>query len=267
MKISPNAPQEEALQSRSTKGNSAIVPLSKRPLTWGVELEFVFAFHESQLQLVGIPDVTKADGYFHPTTVQKNIWYKLRRHGEGFKIPVPWEILPGRVYNSWGLYNEAKPPKKLTPYQQEVENVLLRVLESKCPFIATRVDESKPIDEKKKDMYNEWLKYSVCGVGSQNITTWLPRVDSTTDWDSYGLELVSPVFQTGSNRGFKEIALILEATKGKSPDLTGAFITNQCGLHVHVQAPNDFAILKELAVLVVVYESEIAKLHPHCLST
>ena len=52
--------------------------------------------------------------------------------------------------------------------------------------------------------------------------------------------------------------------KGNPSDLTGAFITNQCALHVHVGVPKNLRVLKELAVLIVVYESEISKLHPHC---
>lgn len=56
----------------------------------------------------------------------------------------------------------------------------------------------------------------------------------------------------------------LDVVKGADSGPTGAFITNQCGFHVHVQAPHRLEVLKQLAFIGVVYESEISKLHPHC---
>jgi hypothetical protein len=262
--------QGETADGQTAKDTSLAFPLSKRKLTWGVELEFVFAFPESQLELVPIPDFS-AEGEIAHETITQSLPYHYRRDTEGFKNLIPWEQLPDRVYNSWGLYNEGRRTNKLQPYYREPHRVLRRLLEERCPSISADVADSVPINEKTKNMYSEteWLimrDYSVCGVGSQNISTWLPRVlaDSDIAWDSYGLELVSPIFDTGSNQGFTEIAQILEATKGKSSDERGAFITNQCGLHVHVQAPKNLNVLKELAALVIVYESEISKLHPHC---
>lgn len=65
----------------------------------------------------------------------------------------------------------------------------------------------------------------------------------------------------------------------KDDETTGTFVTNQCGLHVHVQAPraDDFEHLergaaaklaidvkKELATILIVYKDGIARLHPPC---
>jgi hypothetical protein len=265
MDCTGEAPQGRAIDTHTEKDDSAIIPLSNTRLTWGVELEFVFAFHESQLEL---SPVVLLDGVSHPSTPQKNLPYKFRRDTNGFKNEIPRVALPNRVYNSWGVYNEHRlSNKKTIPYQWQVHNILDKVLDEKCSTINHHIEMAHSIDEKEEIMYNEWLimrDHSVCGVGSQNIPTWLPRVKSTANWDSYGLELVSPIFGTDSNQGFNEIAQILEATKGTSSELTGAFTTNQCGLHVHIQAPTDLQVLKELAVLTIVYESEISKLHPHC---
>ncbi len=165
---------------------------------------------------------------------------------------------------------EGKVPN-LQPYSKEVHYVLERLLKEKCPSIDTRIEESKLINEKDNGKYedNQWLimhDYSVCGVVSKNIPTWLPRVVAAkaADWDSYGVEDISPIFNTGSNQGYNEIAQVLGVLKGKPSDLIGAFIMNQCALHVHVGVPKDLRVLKELAVLIVIYESEISKLHPHC---
>jgi hypothetical protein len=40
--------------------------------------------------------------------------------------------------------------------------------------------------------------------------------------------------------------------------------TLRCGLHVHVQAPQELKVLKELALILIVYEHEISRLHPPC---
>jgi hypothetical protein len=133
-------------------------------------------------------------------------------------------------------------------------------------------------EDKVEMYYNEWLvmsEKSICGVGSANIPAWIPEVTSKTDWDSFGLELASPIFESDSNQGYTEISKILEATRGiakarfpgaKAVNVSGgrtaAFITNQCGLHVHVQAPEDIKVLQELAWVIFVYEAQIARLHP-----
>jgi hypothetical protein len=246
------------------ESNSPRTPISTVPLTWGVELEFVFAFHESKLKL---EHLWAGGDVYYQSLIKKNLPYKFRRYTPGFKNLIAYDILPDRVYNSWAIHNQARFGAPTRPYHREAEDILSKVLENKCSGIEHRVEASIPVDEKEKSMYDAWLvmrDYSVCGVGSQNIPTWLPKVDSTTDWDSYGLELVSPIFKTDSDQGMNEIARILDAVKGKSSDLTGAFITNQCGLHVHIQASDSLDALKELAVILIVYEAEIAKLHPHC---
>jgi hypothetical protein len=38
----------------------------------------------------------------------------------------------------------------------------------------------------------------------------------------------------------------------------------RCGLHVHVQAPKDWKVLQELAIILLIYEEEISSLHPQC---
>ena len=41
-------------------------------------------------------------------------------------------------------------------------------------------------------------------------------------------------------------------------------IITECGIHVHVQAPEEVGVLQELAILLVIYEEEISRLHPPC---
>lgn len=41
-------------------------------------------------------------------------------------------------------------------------------------------------------------------------------------------------------------------------------LSRRCGLHVHVAAPQDPRVLSMLAGILLVYEEEIARLHPLC---
>jgi len=103
-------------------------------------------------------------------------------------------------------------------------------------------------------MYDSWLimrEITVCGVGTENIPGWVAKKVRSQKYDSYGLELISPIFESDSNNGYDEIAQLLKVVDGmekvdktprKAPRLTGAFITNQCGFHVHVQVCLNFSM-------------------------
>ncbi|KAE9373401.1 hypothetical protein N431DRAFT_338728 [Stipitochalara longipes BDJ] len=267
MNVQEEVPDEDIIEL-DVNEEREIIPLSTTRLTWGVELEFVFAFHKTQLELAPIT----IGSIVHETKIKKDISYVER--GKHTDRNTDGKIVLGNSYNSWLLENQGRG-NKVVVYDGEVERILHRVLQEKCEGINTRVERSLPIDQKTSALYDQWLimgEKSICGVGSKNIPTWLPQTNSTTEWDSYGLELVSPVFDTeSSNQGYTEIAQILDATRGLgklrnsvSTWQTGAFITNQCGLHVHVQAPRDMEVLQELAFLIFVYEGEISRLHPRC---
>ena len=75
---------------------------------------------------------------------------------------------------------------------------------------------------------------------------------------------MSRVYHTKSDPGDGEIRKIVEGVKGHQGDTYGAFTTNQCCLHVHVQEPKDLGVLQELAILLLIYEEEMGKIHPQC---
>jgi len=146
-----------------------------------------------------------------------------------------------------------------------------RKLDAKLPHLETIVRGTPTLEGKSKVGYEDYKKWiitsepSVCGRGSENLQAWLPdREIKPNEWDSYGIELVSRVLNTGDPTHKDEINAILDGVKGAADERYDAFITNQCGLHVHVEAPKDFRVLKELAVLTLVYEEQISTLHPPC---
>ncbi len=142
-----------------------------------------------------------------------------------------------------------------------------KVLREKLPDIPSGWKMGFP---KKADMYNRWIVVSdpsVCGVGSSNISKWVQTLSPSKqkEYNSYGIELVSPVFKTDSGQGEQEIRRILEALKEDcNGGQHGAFVTNQCGLHVHVQAPSSLGVFRVLAMLIPIYEDQIARLHAPC---
>lgn len=252
-------------------------------LTRGVEMELIFAFHESEIvhRVVDEPI-----GNILPNKSEKNLPYKLRARDilwalrakliEGRTQPYFTRCIfmayPNRVYNSSGTRNSNDTPaQQVNPYYSEPLEIVRKHLSANTQDLDYEVlKDAIPLRDKTDEFYNakpRWLIMSdpgVVGIGSENIPRWLPsRVmrDGADDWDSYGIELNSPVFNTSSDQGENEIAQIVSALNSES-NTVGAFITSQCGLHVHVQAPEPLAVLKKLALILVVYEQEIALMHP-----
>jgi hypothetical protein len=75
---------------------------------------------------------------------------------------------------------------------------------------------------------------------------------------------VSPILSTQNSEHKNELSQLIAAIIGTNTDHHGAFITNQCGFHVHIEAPKNFEVIKELAILLLVFEEEISRLHPPC---
>jgi hypothetical protein len=152
-------------------------------------------------------------------------------------------------------------------YNGEPQTILKRKLEERCPQISTKTfgtiyGSNKRIANLKYDKWMVTVDHTVAGVGSENIQRRLPHhYIKSSEWDSYGIELVSPVLSTGLPYYKRDIQQLVNATVGTSRDKYGAFITNQCGFHVHVEAPKNLEVLKELAILLLIYEEEIGRLH------
>ncbi|KAI9048078.1 hypothetical protein LZ554_007874 [Drepanopeziza brunnea f. sp. 'monogermtubi'] len=268
------------------------IRISQDSMTYGVELEYVFAFKEDLIQF------TPFRGNPHGRTLVKDLPYATRAE-ERFSRCSP-RFVPNRIYNSWGVQTE-EPPRDghaLNPYAVEPLRVVEAILRKGVPALQEEQGAARgmagrtvrvmntllPAEKQQLNWENQmqWKvtkDHSVCGVGSGNISNWLPgKVACGNDsWDSIGVEIISPVLDSGKSADKDRIRDIIEAMKGDTT--AGAFVTNQCGLHVHVGGPtaDDFGhleraaaekhasdIKKELAIILLVYEYEIARLHPPC---
>ena len=148
--------------------------------------------------------------------------------------------------------------------------IVKRNLAEKLPNLHTLVRGTLSREDKaltSSEGYKKWIitvDHTVCGRGA-DIDTWLPeKVIDPNEWDSYGIELASRILNTGEPADRDEIEAIINVVKGTQISNHNAFVTNQCGLHVHIEAPKDLIVSKELALLLIVYEEEISKLHPPC---
>ncbi|KAH7354894.1 hypothetical protein BKA65DRAFT_581538 [Rhexocercosporidium sp. MPI-PUGE-AT-0058] len=260
--------------------------LSTNDLTYGIEIECVFAFHED---LTVFPNDTEY-------RIQKTFLYSTRQQRRFSRVN-PF-FSPNRTYNSWGIKSN-EPDKvtkeRLNPWKKEPLQIVANILRQNIPAFAA-LNASRDLyvldtlnNAEKKNMLwdnrKQWKitkDHSVCSVGSQNIEHWLPgkRIQAQK-WDSFGVELISPILNSNTPNDKVRIMEIVDALK-KDATKTAFFITNECGLHVHVQGPNaaqfqrDLNMLeddakyrkakvwRELAMILLVYEDEIARLHPPC---
>jgi hypothetical protein len=90
--------------------------LHTRPINYGVELEFVFAFHEDELVL------GSSDG--RPNILKKDMKYHEREEYPRFTRISPY-AMPDHAYNSWGVL-EAGDPTKNHPVR--ITSVLCTIL-------------------------------------------------------------------------------------------------------------------------------------------
>ncbi|KAJ9631844.1 hypothetical protein H2203_000244 [Taxawa tesnikishii (nom. ined.)] len=222
-------------------------------LTFGVEIETVFMFHEQKLRslLDGRPETAALK-------ICKNLG-DIKRKGAMIGPYV------NTKYNSWGLLD---PTEDAVVDLNTLVNVSGQHIAPKAytsqPFeLAEQVMSTIPARKSttlitdrysKSTEYNWTLMYdnSVSGLRQSDLKTSLPsdRLELTqvTDWDSYG------------------IAQVLDAFKGTATSKHAITTTEATGLHVHVGLPGGerFPIetLRNLALILLTYEDELALLHP-----
>ncbi|ESZ93742.1 hypothetical protein SBOR_5879 [Sclerotinia borealis F-4128] len=240
--------------------------LNRRNLNYGVELEYVLAFHELEL------DLTDTFGRGPDHGIEKNVPLALRRT-PAWSPAVTARL--GRtsnlIYNSWGiLENNVKSEAIMRPYDLEPQSIVLRKLNEKVALVRNKVQHrgEQESSDKVDGAYNQWIvatDRTVVGQGSANLYKWLPRLSSNVwkNWDSYGIEVISRVLGSNNVQDRVELEEVVNTLKGDGEDLYEGFITNQCALQVHVEVL-DLDVLKELAGILLIYEEEISKLHPRC---
>lgn len=236
-------------------------------LCFGVEFECILAFHEQLLmdQLGATKDDIRKD---LSQDVRKNMSFHFDRKLD---------------YMGWGLI----PPPRFPPVEFDNDsrshwiNILAR--DGSRPYagevlhIASRVlsGDVRVHDHLTKNFtaFDKWHlanDTTLQGVSKDMLKEQLEdrlkddRKD-IADWDNHPIELVTRVLPYGEE-SFEEIDGYLKSLKGNSHSRHKAFVTDHCGLHVHVGRPPglNFALetLQHLAYMTVVLEPSIGTLHP-----
>ncbi|PQE04069.1 amidoligase enzyme protein [Rutstroemia sp. NJR-2017a BVV2] len=256
---------EEAV-AEATEAPLIIPNLGPGSIRYGIELEFVLAFNEQEIDLED-PNHGPRHG------IAKDLPLSVRRRREWSAAHL--DRLPNHFYNSWGIvekndrtHNEHGELVNARRYKLEPHIIVAAKMREKAPSIDFYVRGPQKPADKVEGAYDRWIisnDWTVCGQGSANLPKWLPHLSRSVAnrWDSFGMEVISPVFLSDSLEDKQEIEQVAEAIKGTEEELSNAFITNQCALHVHVEAPN-IDVLRELAAILLIYEDELSRLHPPC---
>jgi len=276
--------------------------MDRADLTYGVELEYVHAYREEDIERY-TPNLEVVEVARRPSeeadppatrVIIKNLPYPLRKNAIFNQV----RDLHNRAYKSWGLVPNPGPSAKLPirdalPYGREknttadgitrpynsalnmaAQQVMQRLSDRNCTFHAHRnIKIEWTISNKEADKvdsrYSGWTmtaEPSVRGVGSDLLARYLPnRVNEQNkdQWDSYGIEISTPVMRVGNAHHINQIRAVCKVLNGLQLNQDIGFVTNQCGLHVHVGVSQfSLEVLQMLAFITVVYEDLTATMFP-----
>lgn len=245
-------------------------------VTFGVELECVFGFHESLLQQH--IDRTDSDSRIIKD-IPEDVRQEFRQGPEMYRQTRPcyigWALTGPTAFPSarddpqgLGWFERARQEFGYRPYGDEILQLAQGIL-------GPTVDVHR--GRRKRQDFNRWhltVDTSLVGATKEELQSNLgDRIaDSVDNWDSSGVELVSRILPP-TEESFDEISQYLDLLKGNSQSGHGAFTDEYCALHVHVGLPPsndpnepapvfDLPTLQHLAYILVMYEAEINKLHP-----
>jgi Putative amidoligase enzyme len=239
-------------------------------LSFGIELEMLFAFHEDRLRRHLSTHLPGASIIKSPTREEAHSCSAAQYHGTV-------------SYKSWCLVNAGEHDMTLKPsfptpkgparaYRDEPLLMMKEVLLENLP-----VALHNPAGHEKPTEFPSWIVTSDASLIALEPTALAAATnvekEDTDSWDSYGVELVSPPY-TSVEAAQKDLTTIFSALRpsGDMPSDFAVATNNTCGLHVHVGLPDGSRMplkaLQHLAFLTLVYEEEITRLHAfhrrHC---
>jgi hypothetical protein len=233
-------------------------------LSFGIEIEAIFAFHQSKLN-------EHLSIHFPGATIIKRV---CAQQEKGLRQ----RCYSNHQYHGWALANAGQNNMTITPtvkhgigalraYKDEPLHIVKDVLSTtEC---AKNINLHNPEDLSKPTDYSRWTLTSDHSL--TGLETWEQKMaecgskvlfTERENWDSYGIELVSPPY-TSITKGHDDISAVVSAINF----LPITFLTtNQsCVLHVHIGQPSGerlpLRVLQHLAYILVVYDQN-SRLHP-----
>jgi hypothetical protein len=220
------------------------VKLGESPLSFGIQLRCVFMFEETLLtNLSGVEEVVKSI----PEETRATRQFNPRRRDE-------------TIYNSWGVV-DAKLGG-LRPYEYEPMNIAREIMRA----VVSTVDVRKSTGNPRWDIIGTSWRITndidASGASPELLKSYLQQTAAVENWDSYGIEVLSPVMRTDKSRHMDDIMKVIDVFANPDARRYGAFVRNDTGLYVHIVAPKELGVLKELAFLTIIYEDEFNRMHP-----
>jgi len=212
-------------------------------VSFGVEFEHVFAFHQCLLQ-------RHLDNIGDEPRIAKNLSDRARRE---LNHTTSSYLLTRRQYMGWALTGrknyELGEGERCIQEKME-ENVkkfgcrpyAAEILHVAQPVLPSGVQIHDSYGKKCKD-FSTWHltnDYSLLGVDKATLSAHLLSNGhmniNLDDWDTHGIELVTRVLPYAPS-SFDEIEAHLTALKGTPAGSHTAFPTPHCGMHVHIGLP------------------------------
>ena len=256
----------------------AIPPLQ---ITFGVEFEAVFAFHETLLQqhLNRIGDASQIIKSI-PEGARIKLNRAPQRHLKTHHTYNSW-ALTGPTYYPYGdeelLFQDTADEHRREFGYRGYGNEVLYIAKS---ILGEGVAIHDSYRHKRSD-FSTWHLVNdttLLGLERRVLKSALQEHDiwDFSSWDSFGIELVSRVLPYDSPSSFAEINNFLARLTGQQWfSLHKALVSSHCGMHVHIGLPIPadqpmrasspvfrLETLQWLALLCVVYENVISSLHP-----
>ncbi|KAL8714427.1 MAG: hypothetical protein Q9220_001760 [cf. Caloplaca sp. 1 TL-2023] len=239
--------------------------MSSLPLTFGLEFEYLLAFHESSL-----PQDAHIVKYIPSETR-----IALRQVTDRYSLDRP-------QYHGWALASPSDYPSPFGPtwrtdcynkhgyrgYADEILSLEAALLKEKNCDVAVHHGNGKIKD------FNRWVLMndtSLVSATREDLAEVLGHDDG--HWDSAPVELVSRILSVDDKDSFVEIDKFLNILKGDGVAKGYQAFTDQwCGLHVHIGLPSSspsqqspifsLALLQHLAYITLIYEPLLSTLHP-----
>ncbi|KAI5462803.1 putative amidoligase enzyme-domain-containing protein [Mariannaea sp. PMI_226] len=228
-------------------------------LRFGVELEVVFAFHQNHFREWHGPGVR------YPVVVKP-------AELKGLGLPESDGGVGARkmVYDSWHLQDEEASQdgaRIIRQYSDEPLLIARNILDPNGTKDITLIPHYQSLEEAEYKRWYITADPTLRGDRKRMNMELQDRITNKNNWDSYGLEFISPVFETWNPAiWYPELEYITSKIQGSPSASHGAFVNRHCGLHVHIGPPQreifSTETIRHLGFILYVYEPVINTLHP-----
>ncbi|KAI4279534.1 MAG: hypothetical protein L6R38_005009, partial [Xanthoria sp. 2 TBL-2021] len=255
------------------------------PLTFGIELEHILAFHSSLLTPLIPANTWIAKHIPHDTSMrlrQTTYIYQLSRpkyYGWGLTAPTNYRSPFG---SEW--HNQCIIDHGYRGYADEILRMEQAIFNDRNQHVVVHDGDGKMQE------FGKWYlttDTSLVGASPEELASMVGEDRARTgEWDSGPVELVSRVLDVDAASSFSEVAEMFEILNAGHSGKTKykAFADQWCGLHVHIglppspqpsvalskSSPNSneenstlpLPLLQHLAYITIIYEPILSLLHP-----